>query len=348
MATVLLVGGAGYAGSVLAEELLDRGYAIRILDRLYFGDRGLAGIRDRVELVVGDMRCVPDDVLDGVEAVVNVGGISNDPTAEFNPSANYEMNTTAGVALARACRERGVRRYIYASSCSVYDRGEVDESLDVLVDETCGVDPPGAYAGSKLAAERELLPMASTEFCVTVLRLATLFGFSRRMRYDLVVNTFVKDAMQSGRIHLHSGGEMWRPLTDVRDAARTCVALLRTEPSRITGRVFNVVHRNFRIAEVALRVRGALAGLEMPVEIEADYSYRGTRSYRVDGRRLSEGLKLQPSLTVEASVRDMVESIRRHRFDDFDDPRYYNIAWMRLLEEAHSVIRITGGVFERP
>src|SRR5437588_12952103 len=100
MSTVLLVGGAGYVGSVLAGELLARGYAVRILDRMYFGDRGLAGIRDRVEVVAGDMRTVSPELLDGVEAVVNVGGLSNDPTAEFNPRANYEMNTTASVALA--------------------------------------------------------------------------------------------------------------------------------------------------------------------------------------------------------------------------------------------------------
>src|SRR5215469_6601967 len=348
MATVLLVGGAGYVGSVLASELLERGYAVRVLDRLYFGDQGLAGIRDRVELVVGDMRSVPADVLDGVEAVVNVGGLSNDPTAEFNPRANYEMNTSASIALAELYRRHGVRRYIYASSCSVYDRGDIDETRDIVVDETCDVDPPGAYAGSKLAAEHELLPMASEELCFAVVRKATLYGFSPRMRYDLVVNTFVKDALQKGRISLHYGGEMWRPLSDVRDAARAYIALLRAQPARVNGQVFNVVHRNFRIAELALRVRSALSGLGIPVEIETDYGYRGIRNYRVSGRKLLEELKFEPSLTVEEAVKDMVESIRRYKYEDFENPRYYNIAWMRLLEQAHTVIRVTGGVFDAP
>lgn len=348
MATVLLVGGAGYVGSVLASELLERGYAVRILDRLYFGDHGLAEFRDRVDVVVGDMRSIPDGVLDGVEAVVNVGGLSNDPTAEFNPRANYEMNTTAGVALAEMCRRQGVRRYVYGSSCSVYDRGVIDETRDIVVDETCDVDPPGAYAGSKLAAEQQVLPMASEELCVTVLRKATLFGFSPRMRYDLVLNTFVKDALHKGSISLHYGGEMWRPLSDVRDAARAYIALLRAEPSRVNGQIFNVVYENFRISELALRVREALTKLGIPVEIETDYTYRGIRNYRVSGLKLLQELKFQPSLTVEESVRDMVENIRRCNYTDFDNPRYYNVRWMRLLEQAQSVIRVTGSVWEAP
>jgi nucleoside-diphosphate-sugar epimerase len=147
-----------------------------------------------------------------------VGGLSNDPTAEFNPKANYEMNATASIELAAMCRDHKVPRYLYASSCSIYDRGVIDESRDVLLDEESDVDPPGAYAGSKLAAEHELLKMASPDFCVSILRKGTLFGFSPRMRYDLVVNTFVKDALQNGRIQLHFGGEMWRPLADVKDA----------------------------------------------------------------------------------------------------------------------------------
>jgi nucleoside-diphosphate-sugar epimerase len=224
----------------------------------------------------------------------------------------------------------------------------IDESRDVVVDETCDIDPPGAYAGSKVAAEHNLLPMASDDFCVAVMRKATLYGFSPRMRYDLVVNTFVKDALHRGRISLHYGGEMWRPLTDVRDAARAYIALLRAEPSRINGMVFNVVFRNFRISELALRVRQALAALDIPVEIETDYNYRGIRNYRVDGRRLIEQVKFEPSLTVEESVREMVENIERHNYSDFDNPVYYNIAWMRLLEQAQRVIRVTGSVFEAP
>lgn len=346
--TVLLVGGAGYLGSVLASELVERGYAVRILDRLYFGDHGLEGIRDRVDLVVGDMRTVGPEILDDVEAVINVGGLSNDPTAEYNPRANYEMNVAATLSLAELCRQHGVGRYVLASSCSVYDRGVGDETLDQLLDETVDVDPPSAYGGSKIQAERGLLPMASDSFCVTALRMGTLFGFSPRMRYDLVVNTFVKDALTKGRLSIHYGGEMWRPLAEVRDAARAYIALLRAPQGRVNGQIFNLVNRNFRISELALRVREELRSLDIEADIRADFSYRGVRSYRVTGERLEREVGFRPTVSVEESVRAMVEGIRRLHYDDFENPRYYNITWMRLLEQAHEVIKVTGGVFDAP
>ena len=136
MNKVLVVGGAGYIGSVLAEDMLDRGFAIRILDRLYYGDSGLRHISDRVELVVGDMREISSDILTGVDAVINLGGLSNDPTAEYNPQANYEMNTLATRTLAMHCKDKGVRRFIFASSCSIYDKGVGRDGLDILQDET--------------------------------------------------------------------------------------------------------------------------------------------------------------------------------------------------------------------
>jgi nucleoside-diphosphate-sugar epimerase len=346
MGVILLVGGAGYVGSVLARELLERGYAVRLLDRLYFGDQGLAEIRDRVELHPGDMRAVPPELLDGVECVINVGGLSNDPTAEFNPRANYEMNTTASVTLAEMCRQQGVPRYLYASSCSIYDRGVIDETRDVLLDETADVDPPGAYAGSKLAAERELLAMASDRFCVTALRKATLFGFSPRMRYDLVVNTFVKDALSRGYVSLHYGGEMWRPLADVRDAARAYIALIGGEASRINGQVFNLVYRNFRISELALRVREALRDLDIDVEVRTNYGYAGVRNYRVSGRKLERTLDVSAAVSLEESVKTMAQEVQRLKYTDFENPRYYNIQWMRLLQEAQHVIEVTGSVFD--
>ena len=120
---VLVIGGAGYVGSVLVEELLKRGYAVKVFDRLIYGDQGLRSVRDRVELVVGDMRAMEPGIFEDVIAVVNLGGLSNDPTAEFNPTANYEMNTIATEVSARQAKQAGVQRYIFASSCSIYDQG---------------------------------------------------------------------------------------------------------------------------------------------------------------------------------------------------------------------------------
>src|SRR5262249_55307315 len=147
------------------------------------------------------------------------GGLSNDPTAEYNPKANYEMNTAATEKLAQLCVEMGVKRYVFASSASIYDVGEGNDSKDVLLDETADVDPTAAYSRSKFEAERILLGMVSGDFCPVILRKGTIFGFSPRMRYDLVVNTFVSGALSKGHLTIHFGGEMWRPMVDIRDVA---------------------------------------------------------------------------------------------------------------------------------
>lgn len=345
MKKILLVGGAGYVGSVLARELVERGYAVRILDRFYFGSHGLEEIRDQVEIVRGDMRHVSPEIMEAVDTVVNVGGLSNDPTAEYNPKANHEMNTVASIELAKLCQKHGVPRYLFASSCSIYDRGVLDEERDVVLDETAEVDPRAAYSSSKLAAERELLAMASPNFTVIVLRKGTLYGFSPRMRYDLVVNTFVKDALSKGCLTLHYGGEMWRPLADVRDAARAYIRLIQAEPQTVNGQIFNLVYRNFRISELALRVREALREVGVNADIRTAYTYKGVRNYRVSGRKMEVALNFRPAISVEESVQTMVEEIRRRNYSDFDNPRYYNIHWMRALEEAQQVIAVTGSVF---
>lgn len=345
MKKILLVGGAGYVGSVLALELLERGYAVRILDRCYYGTQGLATAKDRLELMQGDMRAIAPATLKGIDMIVNIGGLSNDPTAEYNPKANYEMNTLAAVQLAKLCREHGVARYVFASSCSIYDRGVEDQGRDIILDENSPVAPHAAYSSSKYQAEQELLPMGSPDFTVTVLRKGTLYGFSPRMRYDLVVNTFIKDALNKGRITLHYGGEMWRPLADVHDAAQAYIALLQADADKINGQIFNLLFRNFRISEVALRVQETLRKIGVDVEIYSDYEYRGVRNYRVSGYKLESVLGFRPSISIEESAQTMVREIRRLNYTDFDNPRYYNIRWMQTLEEAQRIIAITGNMF---
>jgi len=346
MSKILLVGGAGYVGSVLAEELLERGYAVRILDRLYYGDDGLREIHDRVELVKGDMRTAGPAIMDGVSAVINVGGLSNDPTAEYHPKANHEMNTVATVKLAELCKAHGVRRYIFASSCSIYDRGVGEDQRDVLQDETSDVNPRAAYSSSKYNAERQLLEMVDNDFCPVILRKGTINGFSPRMRYDLVVNTFVKAALSTGVMTLHYGGEMWRPLVDIRDVARAYIACVEAKDELVRGEIFNVSFQNMRVSELALRIREGLRSQGVSVEIRPDYGYKGVRSYRVSAQKIERVLGVRPKVTIEESVADMVKKITSYGYTDFDNPKYYNIRWMRMLEEAHKIIQVTGSVFE--
>lgn len=348
MSRILVVGGAGYVGSILTRELLERGYAVRVADRLYYGDGGLREIRDRIDLVVADMRALPAEAFRDIDGVVNVAGLSNDPTAEYNPAANREMNTLATVRLAEQCKQAGVQRYVFASSCSIYDQGLSDDGRDVVLDETADVRPRAAYATAKYEAEQRLLAMAGPDFCPVILRKGTIFGFSPRMRYDLVVNTFVKDALSRGTIAIYYGGEMWRPLLDVRDAARAYIAGLEADAELVRGQIFNVAFQNVRISELALRVRTALRDLGVSVDIVPDYSYRGVRSYRVSATKIQRVLGFHAKVDIEEAVREMAASIRQYHYDDFDNPRYYNIRWVQFLEEAERTVAVTGSVFGAP
>lgn len=345
---VLVIGGSGYVGSVLVEELLERGYAVKVFDRLYYGDDGIRKIKEKIELIVGDMRVMESSVLEGVDAVINVGGLSNDPTAEYNPKANYEMNTLATEHTAKLCKKLGISRYIYASSCSIYDFGIVDPDKDVLANEETLVNPKAAYSVSKYEGERRLLKLVDNGFSPVILRKGTVFGFSPRMRYDLVVNTFVKDALNKGVITVYYGGEMWRPLVSVRDVARCYIACLEADEDKIKGQVFNLVYKNFRISELALRVREALREIGVEIKIVTDYRYKGVRNYRVSGEKIQKILDIRPVISVEESVKEMVERIGEYEYTDFDNPKYYNIRWMKFLEEADDVIKLTGSIFDLP
>src|SRR5579859_2186559 len=225
---ILIAGGAGYVGSVLVRALLQRGYVVRVLDQLYYGDRGVRDILQDIELVQQDMRTVSSSIMEGVESVINVGGFSNDPMADYDPQANYEMNVLAALHLANLCKQHGIQRYLFASSCSIYDTIHSAETIDEQAnfDETSPVDPPSIYACSKLEAEKRLLELVDQQFCPVILRKGTIYGYSPRMRYDLVLNAFVKNALKTSNIQLYNTGDVWRPLLGIEDAVQAYLLCL--------------------------------------------------------------------------------------------------------------------------
>src|SRR5687767_1290414 len=249
---VLVTGGAGYIGCVLVSRLLQRGYRVRVLDRLWWGEEPLRALRGRVELTAGDIRDIPDSALDGIDGVIHLAGLSNDPTAEYDPKANWQMNALATESLGQACVSREIERLVFASSCSLYDGLPPG-----MHDETAPIEPRGAYAESKRYAEESLLALAADGLNAVILRNGTVYGHSPRMRYDLVVNTFVKDALLNGRLALHGGGWMWRPLVDVRDVADALIAALEAPSELVRGEIYNVLHSNYQIRELAMLVAGS-------------------------------------------------------------------------------------------
>ena len=337
--TVLVTGGAGYVGCVLTERLLERGYRVRVLDRMYWGEEPLASVRERIELVVADVRQMPADALEGVDCVIHLAGLSNDPTAEYDPDANWQMNALATEALGRACVEAGIERLVFASSCSLYDGLPPG-----MHDEQTAIEPRGAYATSKRYGEERLLELVGDGLCPAILRNGTVYGFSPRMRFDLVVNTFVKDALLKERLDLHGGGWMWRPLVDVKDVADAMIAVMEAPADLVRGEIFNVLHSNYQIRELAMLVAGSVQLLGRTVSLAERPLPSLTRSYECSNAKLAGVLGFNPTHSVVEAVSDLLGRIDLADRSKLSDPRYYNIRWLELLNEVGPRIERFGSV----
>lgn len=340
---VLVTGGAGYIGVTLCEQLLEEGHDVTVLDRFYFGFPNEPGsLLSKVRLIRGDIRRLDDAWLDGIDAVMHLGGLSNDPTAEYNPEANWQMNTVATQELVAACKRRGIARLTFASSASIYDCETSAHTLDkspIMCEEDSAVTPRGAYSVSKKAAEDAILEAVSDDFHPVIFRQGTVHGYSQRMRFDLVVNTFLKDAIVNHTLYLHGGGWMWRPLVDVRDVARAHVMALSAPLEKISGQIFNVHEENYQIRQLAMLVSGSLSMLPDPIHVRmvtADLP-KVVRNYRMSNAKLSNALGFTPSISVLESIEDMLARLPIARKDFLLDPRWYNIRWMTMLQEIHEM-----------
>jgi nucleoside-diphosphate-sugar epimerase len=327
--TVLVTGGGGYIGSTLTGRLLERGYNVRVLDRLYWGEEPLDEYGDRIELIVADVRDMPARVLDGVDGVIHLAGLSNDPTAEYDPEANWQMNAIATETLGQACVERGVERIVFASSCSLYDG--LPPGMHA---ENATVEPRGAYATSKRYGEEALLSLVPEGLCPVIMRNGTVYGYSPRMRFDLVVNTFVKDALLQERLLLHGGGWMWRPLVDVRDVSDAMICALEAPAEVARGEIFNVLHSNYQIRELAMLVAGSVQLLGRAVRLDEVPAPPLNRDYECSNAKLSQKLGFTPCRSVVEAVADMLARIDISDRSALTDPRYYNIRWLELMHEV--------------
>jgi nucleoside-diphosphate-sugar epimerase len=330
---ILVAGGAGYIGCVLVPGLLARGYRVRVLDRLYFGEESLGEFRDRIELVVADVREVPEAALEGVDGVINLSGLSNDPTAEFNPEANWQMNAVATEMLGEECLRRGIERFVFASSCSLYDG--LPPGIHT---EEAPIEPRAAYATSKHYGERALKRLAGEGLCPVIMRNGTVYGFSPRMRFDLVVNTFVKDALLTGQLKLHGGGWMWRPLVDICDCADAMIATYEAPAELVRGEIFNVVHSNYQIRELAMIVAGSVQLTGRQVTLREEPQPELTRNYECANAKLSTTLGFIPRRSVLEAVSDLLARLDPDDRAHLTDPRCYNIRWLELLHEVKPVL----------
>ncbi len=337
---VCVTGGAGYIGVELVDQLVQRGDRVRVLDRFFWGTAGLDAIPG-VELISRDVREMVDADLEGVDAVCHLAGLSNDPTADLDPNANWQMNAVATAELADACIRMGVRRLTFGSSGSIYD----GLSSNTLLDEDAPVEPIGAYATSKYEAERRLLDAQERGLEVVLLRQGTVGGYSRRMRYDLVVNTFLKDALLKKQLFLHDGGLMWRPLVDVKDVATAHVVCVEAPADKVAGRVFNVAQENYQIRDLAREAAAAVEPIVGPIEITSIPATGRKRDYRCSNARLTAATGWTPSRTPSDSLSSILANVGDIDGQEMLHPRYYNLRWMQLLSEVHESLKPYSRVF---
>jgi nucleoside-diphosphate-sugar epimerase len=314
---ILLAGGAGYIGSLLAPTLLERGYEVDVIDLLWFGNH----LPKEVKVIQKDLfDCQQEDFV-GYDQVIFLGGLSNDPMAEFNPSLNFISNGAQPSYLAYIAKLAGVRRFIYGSSCSVYGY-TVNELYNEESPVTCGYP----YGISKLQGERGVIQMQDEKFSVIALRQGTVCGYSPRMRFDLIVNTMYKFCMTIGKVTVNNAS-IWRPILDIRDAVNGYLRAIQADYG-ING-VFNLASDNYTVGQVGDLVKEqieALTDQKIAIEIKQIQDFR---NYKVTWNKAKTILGYEPKHTVS----DIIADVHQHRdeYGDFEQDHYYNIKTFKKL-----------------
>ena len=339
MERVLVTGAGGYIGTTLVPMLLEAGYRVRAVDRFFFGPE-LLPEHEYLERIRADSRRLEPVLFEGVDHVIDLVAISNDPSGELFRDATYAINHRSRVRTAELAKAAGAGRYVLPSSCSIY--GSQDPG--VVCDEAHPTNPLTTYARANELAEQGVLPLADDDFCVVVLRQATVYGYSPRMRFDLAVNGMTYGAWKDGVLPLMRDGTQWRPMVHVRDTVRAQMFMLTAPADAITGQVFNVGSEanNYQLGPLAEEV---VAALPKPVRIEW-YGDPDHRSYRVDFRKI-EALGWRAELTARDGALEIYAKLEAGELER--TPKTITLAWYQQLVEWHRTIRridLHGGIID--
>jgi len=329
---VLIVGGAGYIGSILTEQLLDRGYRVRILDMELFGRDSLGTMlkHPRLELMSGDFRNVEDIVraLCDIDAVIHLAAIVGDPACALDKETTIAVNYAAAKMMAGLAKANGIQRFVFASTCSVY--GESEE----IRTEMSELNPVSLYATTKVDAEKILLDSDDGTFRPTILRFATAYGWSHRPRFDLVANLFSAQAVTEQHIRVFNG-DQWRPFVHTRDIARACVMAVEAPLGKVGGQVFNVGDhsQNFTLTQLGEIVGAAVPG----TFVEAVTNDEDPRNYRVDFTKIQQVLGFRASVDLTEGIAEMVQAVQSGAVSDWRAPKYSNVK--TLQEEGLTILK---------
>ncbi len=325
---ILVTGHKGYIGTILVPMLLSEGHEVVGFDSdLYSRCTFMDGIV-AVPEILKDIRDVELSDLDGIDAVMHLAGLSNDPLGDLNPGLTYEINHRASIRLAELSKKAGARRFIFSSSCSNYGAAG-----DNLIDESGAFNPVTPYGESKVLVERDLLKLADDGFSPILLRNATAYGVSPRLRFDLVLNNLIAWAYTTGKVFLKSDGSPWRPIVHIEDISRAFVAVLHAPVDRVHKAAFNVgrTDQNFRIRELAEIVMQTVPGSEISFAAQAGPD---KRNYRVDCSKIVRTIpEFKPEWDARRGARELFETYRRIglALEDFEGPKFKRIDHIKML-----------------
>lgn len=331
--TIYVTGGAGYVGANLIPKLLQQGYRVKVLDLYTYGEDVFDDIEDKSNLteIKGDIcdEGLLQKTIPGSEAVIHLACISNDPTFELNPELSRRVNFDSFEPLVKISKESGVKRFIYASTCSVYGVSEAEN-----VTEDHPLLPITDYNKYKGLCEPILAKYQSRGFTTVTIRPATVCGYSPRQRFDLTVNILTNHAYNKNKITVF-GGEQERPNIHIDDITDLYVLLLALPDEKIAGRIYNAGYQNKKISEIARIVRDVFKE-EFPQRPPIDIATTPSddiRSYRISSEKIKKELGFIPRHTIEDAVRDLIQAFKRGKFvNSMENERYFNIKMLKSLE----------------
>jgi nucleoside-diphosphate-sugar epimerase len=326
---IMVTGSHGYIGTVLTRMLVDRGYDVTGLDSdLYEQCTFGAGSLPEVALIRKDVRDVGLSDFDGIDAVLHLAALSNDPLSDLNPRLTYEINHAASVRLATLGKEAGVRRFIFSSSCSTYGAAG-----DEMLTERAAFNPVTPYGDSKVLVERDVSALADDKFSPVFLRNATAYGVSPRMRFDLVLNNLVAWAYSTGLVYIKSDGTPWRPIVHIEDISMAFIAALEAPREVIHNQAFNIGmnQENYQVRELAEIVKETVPGCRIEFARDAGPD---KRNYRVDFSKVATLLpSFVPRWNARKGATELLEAYQKVGLvlDDFEGPRFKRIDHIRHL-----------------